>query len=468
VDDATTPAPAPAPEARLRLWPWLLALALLGFAFRLYYARHTAAATTLGDDDWYHVMGNQIAHALTFDKPYIHLPGGFGYITDGSNPPTAWHPPLFPMALALASKLGFSSFQNHQDVGCLIGAGSVVLTGLLARSVADALGHTPRIAERAGIAAAAATALYPPLVAWDSLLLSESLYVPLVVATLLATRRAVRAPSVRALALAGALAALSTLARAEGVTLIAVLMVVIALVVPGGWRARLRRALVFAAAAALVLGPWVGRNLVTFDKPVFLSTGFPPVALGANCHSTYYGESAGFWDFGCVAREPLASTLTEAIGPRTPDEGKLTSPWLTTGLDYATNHLGRVPAVVAIRVLRTWQLYKPSRALDYNVQLHGHWKRLEIWATRSYALVALFALCGLVLLTRRRAWRELAVLLAAPVAVTITSAIAFGETRFRVGAEPSLIVLATIAAVAAAQALGRRGSFSARNGRSTT
>ena len=59
-----------------------------------------------------------------------------------------------------------------------------------------------------------------------------------------------------------------------------------------------------------------------------------------------------------------------------------------------------------------------------------------------YYVVALLAIAGAVILRRRRGpWR---ILLAPVVLVLFVSITAYGFTRFRVGAEPALIVLAAV------------------------
>jgi hypothetical protein len=91
--------------------------------------------------------------------------------------------------------------------------------------------------------------------------------------------------------------------------------------------------------------------------------------------------------------------------------------------------------------------------VDYNV---GEGR--EEWLTATglfvyYPLLAL-AIAGVVVLWRRRAM--LWPLLVPPAVVTLASAATYGQTRFRVPAEPSLIVLAAIALTALVTARGER------------
>jgi hypothetical protein len=125
----------------------------------------------------------------------------------------------------------------------------------------------------------------------------------------------------------------------------------------------------------------------------------------------------------------------------------------SAGLRYARQHAGRLPAVVAVRELRTWGLWDPvdQTALE---SLEGRplgWQRA---GTVMYWVLAVLAVAGLVVLVRRR--RRVWPLVAGAVAVVVTTAVTYGNQRFRVAAEPALLVLAAVALVTAAGRLGAR------------
>ena len=96
-------------------------------------------------------------------------------------------------------------------------------------------------------------------------------------------------------------------------------------------------------AGALVLAPWVGRNLATFDKPVYLSTGLDVTMAVTNCDETYDGYFKAFWYMPCILREP-------------PPKGDLSVQaefYRHQALDYMKSHKGRLPEIFALRVGRT-------------------------------------------------------------------------------------------------------------------
>jgi hypothetical protein len=121
---------------------------------------------------------------------------------------------------------------------------------------------------------------------------------------------------------------------------------------------------------------------------------------------------------------------------------------------YARHHAGRLPAIVVVRELRTWELFHPREEEDANVLLHGHWQRLERASTISYYVVLVLSLAGAWWWRRRRG--TLAVLVVPVALVTLVSAVSFGETRFREAAEPALVILASGGLAALGTALARR------------
>ena len=87
----------------------------------------------------------------------------------------------------------------------------------------------------------------------------------------------------------------------------------------------------------------------------------------------------------------------------------------------------------------------------------------EEWVTRLgmvvYYPTLIAAIGGVVVLWRRRARLGLWVLFAPEIAVTVTSAATYGQTRFRAAAEPSLAIFAAVGIVALVGAVrsGSRG-----------
>ena len=108
--------------------------------------------------------------------------------------------------------------------------------------------------------------------------------------------------------------------------------------------------------------------------------------------------------------------------------------------DYVSDHLGRVPLVLLARVARLWEVYHPSQNLDYGAHL---WARPREWSRVGlfmYAALMPLALAGAFLLRRRGI--PVLPLLATFLIASLVAATAFGFTRFRMAAEPAIVVLA--------------------------
>jgi len=154
--------------------------------------------------------------------------------------PTAFRPPLYPALLAPGAWLAGDALWPARLLQAVIGSGTAVLAGVLAARVGG---------RRAGVIATALVAVYPPLLANDTVTLTEPLGLGLVLAALLLV------DDERWVA-AGLAGGLLLLTRPNAYLAIAVLAVWAARTI--GWR----RGLGLAAVAGLVLVPWLVRNQI--------------------------------------------------------------------------------------------------------------------------------------------------------------------------------------------------------------
>jgi hypothetical protein len=368
------------------------------------------------DRFFYHEVANLLVAGQGFIEP-------FQLLFTGAQEPSAGHPPLWPLLLAVASFFGADTWTAHMLVGALVGTAAVYVTGLLGRRIGGAA---------VGLLAATLAALYPTLIAADGSLMSESLYGLLVALALLVAYRFLGRPTPAVALSLGALLGLAALARAEALLLIALLGVPLSLRLrPWRW-AGARILAVIAVGAALVVAPWTLRNWSAFGEPVLISTNDSTVAAGANCDPTYRGRDIGTWSLTCLS-------------PRRPglDEAAQAGIWREQGVDYAFDHVERWPAVVAVRVLRTWDLYQPR---DQARQAEGREPTVQEVGTYVYLVLLVLAIYGLV--TLRARGRPVFILLAPAIAVTVTSVVGFGLPRFRHPVEIPIVVLSAVAVAA--------------------
>jgi 4-amino-4-deoxy-L-arabinose transferase-like glycosyltransferase len=384
----------------------LALIALAGLAVRVLYTVLNRHYAVQGDALTFHLEGGYVADGQ-----------GFHNIFDGR--PTAEHPPLHILVIALIDLLGGHSFLAQKLVLCVVGTATVVVIGLCGRILGG---------ESLGLPAAAIAAVYPMLWLADGSLMSETTYALLISSSLLCALAYRRTPSVRLAAALGALIALAALTRGEGLALI------LLLALPLAWR-RWRHLAAVGAAAVVVLAPWTIRNLTTFDKPFLISTNSEGIWAGANCHQTYYTDQIGAWVFNCYGPRPAG------------DESEQSLVYRDRGLRYMRHHAGRVPLVVAARLGRLWDVYRPWTQGTFFSGVEGRHPRATHLGLVVYWVLLPFAFAGALLLRRRR---ELWILLAPVAMVILVGATTYGTTRFRMAAEPSLVLLGAAAVSALA------------------
>jgi 4-amino-4-deoxy-L-arabinose transferase-like glycosyltransferase len=384
-------------------------IALAGVVLRLGYVLGPARDTK-GIGDWYffHWGANLIADGHWFVEPFLHT-------FEDRLVPSAGHPPLWELLLSGVSFLGGTSYLAHRALGCILGGGTIVLVALLARRAGG---------DRAGVVAAGLAALYPVMIAADGSLMSEGLYTLLIAAALLAAMRLRDRPDARSAALLGAAVALAALTRSEALLLFPLLVLPVALTRPEG---RWKLAAVAVVAAAVLIAPWTVRNWAEFGRPVLVSTNDGTLLAGANCDLTYRGEDIGFWNIECISERSIRN------------EARQEARWRSEGASYVGDHLGRLPVVLAVRLLRTWDLYQPRRMVRF---AEGRWVRADQAGVVVYYLLLPLAIAGGWFLRRGR---DLPVLLAPVALVVVLSLIGYGIPRFRAPAEITIVVLAALA-----------------------
>jgi 4-amino-4-deoxy-L-arabinose transferase-like glycosyltransferase len=394
----------------------LALLAIAGLGIRLFYALAVVGRDPLiGDALEFHLLANYLADGHGYVQALRFRDSGVAW-------PTAFKPPLYPFVLAVVSWFGGEGYVAHHLITCVLGTGTVLLVGLLGRRAGG---------ETTGLVAAGLAAVYPMLVVIDGSLRSESLFALTTALALLAAYRLHDAPGRGPALLFGLAVGAAALTRGEGVLLLAL---------PGlplAWRAgpqlrrRLRLVVAIGAGFLVVVGPWVARNWIHFDRPLVLSTNLGDVIAGANCDQTYSGEFRGLYSFECVKirTERNEAAVSERLRRR--------------GLRYARRHADGLPAVMAARLGRTWDLYRPRQ----QAHLSRFWEKRNLrWQEAGVAsgyLLVLLAVVGVV--TLRRRGDPVLILISPIVMVSVSSVLFYGFTRFRAPADVALPVLAAVA-----------------------
>lgn len=216
-----------------------------------------------------------------FDDPDNYLPMARSLESSQSftwkGRPTAYRPPLYPVMLVPAIRLGERSDQGVALLHLALGAATVWLTAVAARG----LGLSPR-----RVLAAAFIVAFDPVLAWQCRsVMTETPAAFLVALSLAGLARGGLAGA----ALGGLGFGLSGLCR-PSLLAGAVLTAAAGLAVPpGAMRERMARSSLVVATVVACLLPWMVRNLAVLGEPIWTTThGGYTLALANN--PTYYRE----------------------------------------------------------------------------------------------------------------------------------------------------------------------------------
>jgi 4-amino-4-deoxy-L-arabinose transferase-like glycosyltransferase len=399
----------------------LLLIVGLGFVIRFLYLMFVTRDDRLwGDAYAYYWSGRLLAEGHGFIQP---LPWVANHVRIESPD----RPPGYFLFLGFWSLIGIKSWLAQRFFSIFLGLGSIYVAGLIGKEVAG---------RRVGLVAAFIAAVYPYFWIHDGMGMSETMTILTVSICLLLAYRYWREPSWQRAVWLGVSGGIGALTHPDTALTVALFGIAVVLLAKGQpWRRRAIDFTLVGATALLVLSPWVIRNMVVFDEPVYLSTGLDVTLAVTNCDETYHGEYRAFWYMECATRH-------------TPPKGDLSVQavyWRHLALDYVKDHKSEVPGIVAARVGRMWGLYRPFQQVRLNI-LEGHRTWISWTGLGFFYVLTPSAIAGLVLLRRRRI--PIIPFLAPVFTVTFSAIITFGNTRYRAAAEITLAVCAAVAFVA--------------------
>jgi 4-amino-4-deoxy-L-arabinose transferase-like glycosyltransferase len=367
----------------------------------------------LYDAIWYTVGAGRFGQGKGPIVPVFTLPSR----------PSAEHPPLTSIILAPVSRLTHGDETAMRFTMAFLGCIVVLLVALIAREIAG---------DRAALIAAGLASIYPNLWVNDGLIMSETITALVVALAILLLYRFIRRPSLGLAIAIGLSCGLGMLTRAELGLMLPLVVVPMFLTAAVTMRRRLACAGIAILVSLATISPWVIRNLTTFDRPVFLSSGDGPALAGANCAKTYSGRLLGYWDpfCGVAGLHRSGEASVDSANQR------------RLAFEYMTSHPAGLARASLARVGRVWSLYRPLQMARLN-RREGRPEGVSIAGFLSFYLLLPPAVVGGVVLHRRRV--KLTPLLGQFAVVTLTALAFYGIVRFRVPAEVSMLVLAAIA-----------------------
>jgi 4-amino-4-deoxy-L-arabinose transferase-like glycosyltransferase len=414
---ATTPHMRVPPRARDRRFVIGLAIiAAVGLAWRIAYVIWQRDVPVLSDGIHYHLGANYLADGDGYVNP-------LSMAFTGERIPDAVHPPGWEAVLGVFSFLGVRTYLGHQIVACVVGAATVVMTGLAGR---EAFGR------RVGLVAAVLAAIYANIWLYERELLSEPAAMFWIATIIWLAYRFRHRPGLgRAIAL-GVAVALLALTRSE---MIALGVLLVAPLVLFRREVDLRRRIVWLGAAAIacvvVIAPWAIYNSTRFERPVPLSAGLGGTMWGGNCPPTYSGPLYGYTEIACVLLARDIST----------DPSVADGQYRELAIDFMSDHRSEVPAVALARLGRTFGVYRPGQQMDLETDRGTHLWVIQLGAVMYWVLLPI-AVYGLVIARRRKVM--VYPLLVFPVSIVISVTLTIGATRYRAPAEIPLVLLAAV------------------------
>jgi 4-amino-4-deoxy-L-arabinose transferase-like glycosyltransferase len=372
-----------------------------------------------GDEVDYHGIATSLSH-------------GDGYRIDGHL--TCRRPPLYPYLLALHYRVFGVSAANGRILQILLGMLLVYLVYRVARRYFDG---------QVGVIAAAIAAANPFLIMISGYLLTENLYMILMLTALLVAPTPARLNGpLRGVLGAAALLAAATLTRPTGLP-VAIWTLAAGLIFgAGSLTLRGRNGLFAAALFIALLLPWSVRNQRVVGAWVGLTT--------HGGITFYQGNNQRVVDVvhyrGGVA--PLAG-LPHAQEIRGMSEVERERFTRTKGLEFLRDNKRLIPRLAWWKFARFWRLRSDSGLSGVR---SGWWWSQDTFLGKLassfdvgfvYAVVAFPLFLAGVVLTRNR-WRELLFLYGVVIAHTAVALVFFGSIRGRIPVEPVIAIFAAV------------------------
>ncbi len=398
-------------------WPALALVLVAAGVVRLGYVLtlENALNVTFEADP---ITYDQLARNLLAGRPYV---GASFYFPAGTENPTALWDPLYPLFLAGIYALVGHDFLAVRLVQVVLGVAACGLLYVLGRSV-----FGPRI----GLLGAGFAAIYPFFIYYTGQLLTETLFIFLIL-LLLTLARAIAQRRLRgtlAILTLGITAGLTVLTRAEALYFAVILIVVLGwwsvpLRTGGtpGWRARLVSLIALVVVFAATLSPWVGFNYARFDR-LFVTT-----KLGYNIYKYYHPRM--------TADQRVRSDdipLPDLTGLSEPErEARL----LRAGLRFMADDPGRTARFM---VAKAGLLFKLTPSNEIN-------RRYALVSLLSYGVLVPFMVIGAILSLRR--WQLTWPLLLWVVMGSASGILVFAGIRLRMRIEPILLLFAAVGVI---------------------
>jgi 4-amino-4-deoxy-L-arabinose transferase-like glycosyltransferase len=370
---------------------------------------------------------------------------GFTLGADATQPASNYSPGLPLLTAGLYELSGGVNERFARVVLALVGALAVLFAYLIGRRLSGPL---------AGLVGAAAVAVYPALLEYQGMLMSEPLAATLLAGAVLSILWANDRETTWSWLVPGVLLGALALARPEYLPIsFPVAVVVFGRGGRGGWRPGLAQAAIMLAGLFVVVAPWTVRNEVALGRFVPISTGGGQVLFaGSYLPSGGDPEKVGEEVLGRhpelrrqLPPSPRLEQILAALAAQRYPDLESDAALARMGRERLWDEISEQPldyaGFVAAKVGRIWS-HGPRDVM-----------REPLWEALHWALVAL-GLLGLGVLAWQRRWEAL-LLGVVLLAVTAIGALLVASPRRLLVTIPLLAALAGVGATACRDSLAR-------------
>jgi 4-amino-4-deoxy-L-arabinose transferase-like glycosyltransferase len=360
------------------------------------------------------------------------LAAGDGYRIDDK--PTGRRPPVFPVVLSAAYKVFGTRVNVGRTLQVLLGMLVVYLVFLVTRRFFDT---------RTALIASGTAALNPFLIFIGGYLLTENLYMILVLTALAVFPVPARLKGpLPGMMIAVVLLAVATLTRPTGLPL-AIWTLAAGLILGGGpWWSRARNGLLAVVLFALIVLPWAIRNQRMIGGWVGLTT--------HGGVTFYQGNNQKVIDIphyrGGVAPLDGLPHAAEIAAMTELERERFT--W-EKGKEFLQQNRSAIPKIVWWKFVRFWRV---KSDMGLSGVSSGWWWNKDSFLGRMainvdvgfvYAIIVFPLFVAGIVITRKR-WRELLFLYGVVVSHTAVALVFFGSIRSRIPVEPIIAIFAAI------------------------
>lgn len=237
-------------EGREISWRYGLLIFGIALAGRLFGVFHSTLFERITSD------------SRVFDEIAQNLLAGRGFYSE-YEPARSFRPPLYPFFLACIYGVAGHRPAVVPVVQAILGTGVAVLAFIIG---------TQQFGSRVGLLAGAGVALYPLLLVLPNGLLTENVYIILLLIVFLLALKCSQQPTFQHVILTGFIAGLAALTRPVALPFPVFFLIGLLMSHQMPWRAALKTAVLLTAVLLLTILPWTIRNYVVHHRLVLIAT----------------------------------------------------------------------------------------------------------------------------------------------------------------------------------------------------